>query len=169
MNMQQRRYIVKNRIEPMQSKVSNATRNGHWVFAPYVSWGEFVSMVKRDELTVARSHYHRSIKTSSLHTTYENPFGPEAAKKLGASGGVTYDEEARTLAFTEWKQRFTHAVDFMMLASEDTIVALLHNLEAAVEDYCTAQTVARTEAEKAKVRYVDWLRNQTGETHDYPS
>ncbi len=167
MNMQQRKYLLKKRLEPLLAEVKSATRDSTLVFKRYASWGEMVQMLQTGELKLQRRFYHKSIHTGSLHTTYDHPFGQEGVDKLAyKTGGVATDDEARQREIAEWEQRFKHAEDFIMLASPETIIALLHNLEASVKKFIAGAIETRGLAYKKEKEYIDWLETN-GDKHDY--
>jgi hypothetical protein len=56
----------------------------------------------------------------------------------------------------------------LTLASEDTIIALLHNLEASVNEVCERAKEHYESVKREQKAYVDWLTKQ-GLKHDYPS
>lgn len=167
MNMQQRKYLIKKRLEPLLAEVKNATRDGNLVFERYASWGECIRMIRSGELQLRRTYYHKSIHTGSLHSVYDHPFGQEGINKLAhRTGGVELDDKARGLELAEWEQRFRHAEDFIMLAAPETIITLLHNLEASVRKYIAAGAEKRKLAYQKETEYIDWLETN-GDKHDY--
>ena len=166
MNMQQRKYVVKNRIVPMQKDIAGAVRQHSYRFKKYTSWGELIDMIQAGELKLKRKFWHKSCHSSNMGSTYDNPFEDPGGKALGVSGGVDVDSELLGQTEALWKQRFTHAMDFIWLASEDTGIKLLHDLERQVKEFCEEAGRAYTKANEEAITYREWLRKE-GEDHDY--
>ncbi len=166
MNMQQRRYLLKERLKPLEIEAARATRDNALRFKPYVSWGNLVRMIKSGELKLKREAWYKSLGGGYVSASYDNPFGEEAGERLSASGGIKVDPEAQALDQAEWKQRFKHSTDFIMLASEDTIIALLHNLEKSVKEYVERAKLTKKKAHADQAKYIKWLEDQ-GATHSY--
>jgi hypothetical protein len=150
----------------MRTKVDRAVAISALRFKRYVSWGEFVQMLKSGQLVPSDKFYHKSCHSGYIYSTFDNPFGPEGEKILGPNGGVESDPEVVAQERADWNQKFKHATDFIMLASEETIIKLLHNLEASVDAYVEKAEVARQKAEAKEEEYVKWLKSQ-GARHDY--
>lgn len=166
MNMQQRRYMVKVRIGPMQERITAAVRYNCYSFTPYLSWGQFVRMIKCDELVLEKGQWHKAVTNSTLISVYDNPFGKKGQEILPKRGGVEQDAEKREKETAYWKQRFTHAIDFAMLADGDTAVALLQALEEEVEAFILKSRDAERNAKKQRVKYIEWLASED-KPHDY--
>lgn len=166
MNMQQRKYIVKKRIEPMKRIVSQAMRAYHYEFVKYMCWGDLVKHIKDGTIKLDRTYYHKSCHVGYIHARSSNPFGSEAAALLGKEGGVRVNEEKQTQSKHDWAKRFQHAEDFIMLASEETGIKLLHDLERMVEEFKLKASKQYDIACKKQAEYTKWLETQ-GERHDY--
>lgn len=167
MNMQQRKYLIKKRLDPLQADMKTANRQGYMVFRQYVCWGDLIRKIESGELRLQRSFYHKSIRSGNLYTSYDNPFGEKGSELLSdPKTGIVTDGDAQQSALAEWNQRFTHATDFIMLASAETICTLLHNLEAAVKAYAEDCEKSSELAYTKRNEYIEWLEEQ-GADHDY--
>ena len=166
MNMTQRKYLRKERLDPLLAKVMTACYEASYAFTKYVCWGEFVQMIRDGRLTIDPTHYHKNLSTNLL-TSYNNPFGLEGTKLLARGRqGVTSNDERHKELETEWKRKFQNATDFIMLAEEETVLALLHNLEASALEFIKVANASRKKAGADERAYVAWLQKQ-GVKHDY--
>ncbi len=166
MNMIQRKYLLKERLTPLRKELNKAIGYNAYKFTPYVSWGDLVRMIKSGELKLVKGHYYKHVSRSYLSTSYDNPFGEEAAAFLSKPGGVEIDATIKARDTVEWDQRFKHSTDFLMLASEDTIIALLHNLEKSVKEFITRAALVKEKAYTEQAEYIKWLE-KGGYGHNY--